>query len=78
MSLTTIRMALEDSQARTKNIELNEFIVRGGLSPYKSIKLVTSIILMVIVLSYEFLIPPLMKGLSHYIAPFGPSWSYTC
>ena len=49
-----IRMALEDSQARTKNIELNEFIVRGGLSPYKSIKLVTSIILIATVLFDEF------------------------
>ena len=54
MNLTTVRMASEDGQARTKNIELNEFIVRGGLSPYKSIKLVTSIILIATVLFDEF------------------------
>ena len=54
MNLTTVRMASEDGQARTKNIKLNEFIVRGGLSPYKSIKLVTSIILIATVLFDEF------------------------
>ena len=57
MDLTTVRMASEDGQARIKNIKQNEFIVRGGLSPYKSIKLVTNIILIAIVLSDEFLIP---------------------
>ena len=39
MNLTTVRIASEDGQTRTKNVELNEFIVQGGLSPYKSIKL---------------------------------------
>ena len=54
MNLTTVRMASKDGQARTKNVELNEFIVRGGLSPYKSIKLDTSIILIATLLSDEF------------------------
>ena len=57
MNLTTVRIASEDGQARTKNVELNEFIVQGGLSPYKSIKLITSIILIATVLSDEFQIP---------------------
>ena len=55
MDLTTVRMVSEDGQARIKDIEQNEFIVRGGLSPYKSIKLVTNIILIATVLADEFL-----------------------
>ena len=30
MNLTTASMDLEDDQVRTRNIELNEFTVRGG------------------------------------------------
>ena len=45
MNLTTASMDLEDDQARTRNIELNEFIVREGKFSYKSIKHVTSAIL---------------------------------
>ena len=56
MNLTMAIIVSEDGEARTKNVELNEFIVRGGLSPYKSIKLITSIILIATVLSDEFLI----------------------
>ena len=56
MNLTMVIIVSEDGEARTKNVELNEFIVRGGLSPYKSIKLITSIILIATVLSDEFLI----------------------
>ena len=51
MNLTMASMDSEDDQARTRNIELNEFTIRGGKSLYKSIKLITSIILMVIVFS---------------------------
>ena len=47
MNLTTVSMDLEDDQERTRNVELNEFIVRGGKFSYKSIKHVTSAILMV-------------------------------
>ena len=50
-------MVSKDGQASTKNIELNEFMVRGGLAQYKSIKLVTCITLIVTVLSDEFSIP---------------------
>ena len=46
MNLTTASMDLEDDQARTTNIELNEFTVRGGIFSYKSIKHVASAILM--------------------------------
>ena len=45
MKLTTTSMDLEDDQASTKNIELNEIVVRGGQLSYKSIKHVVSVIL---------------------------------
>ena len=79
MNLTMASMDSEDDQARTRNIELNEFTIRGGKSLYKSIKLITSIILMVIVFSLSlFFHPFLMEGFLHYIAPFGSSYSYNC
>ena len=34
MMLTTTSMDLEDDQASTKNIELNEIVVRGGQLSY--------------------------------------------
>ena len=37
MNLTMASMDLKDDQVRTKKIELNEFIVRGGILSYKSI-----------------------------------------
>ena len=55
MNLTTVSMDLEDDQERTRNVELNEFIVRGGKFSYKSIKHVTSAILMVTVFLLSFL-----------------------
>ena len=55
MNLTTASMDLEDDQERTRNVELNEFIVRGGKFSYKSIKHVTSAILMVTVFLLSFL-----------------------
>ena len=45
MKLTIASMDFEDDQASTKNIELNEIVVRGGQLSYKSIKHVVSIIL---------------------------------
>ena len=45
MKLTTAIMDLEDDQASTKNIELNEIVVRGGQLSYKSIKHIRSVIL---------------------------------
>ena len=79
MNLTMASMDSEDDQARTRNIELNEFTIRGGKSLYKSIKLITSIILIVIVFSLSlFFHPFLMEGFLHYIVPFGPSYSYNC
>ena len=79
MNLTMASMDSEDDQARTRNIELNEFTIRGGKSLYKSIKLITSIILMVIVFSLSlFFHSFLMEGFLHYIAPFRPSYSYNC
>ena len=57
MNLTIASMKLEDDQARTRNIELNEFTVRGGKFSYKSIKHVTSAILIVTVFFLSFLLP---------------------
>ena len=57
MNLTTARMNSEDDQARTRNIELNEFTVRGGKFSYKSIKPITSIILMATMFSLNLLGP---------------------
>ena len=57
MNLTTARMNSEDDQARTRNIELNEFTVRGGKFSYKSIKPITSTILMATMFSLNSLGP---------------------
>ena len=61
MNLTTAIMDSKDNQARTRNIELNEFPVRGGEFSYKSIKPITSIILMATVFSFSFSIPSSWK-----------------
>ena len=75
MKLTTTSMDLEDDQASTKNIELNEIVVRGGQSSYKSIKHVVSVILNTTVFFFFFYFsdPLLMEDLLHYIAPSEPS-----
>ena len=73
MNLTTASMDFEDDQASTKNIELNEIIVRGGQLSYKSIKHVVSIILITTMFFLYFSHPFLMEGLSHYIAHFKSS-----
>ena len=57
MNWTTASMDLEDDQAKTRSTDLNEFTVRGGKFPYKSIKPITSIILMATVFSFYFPIP---------------------
>ena len=57
MNLTTAIMDSKDNQARTRNIELNEFPVRGGEFSYKSIKPITSIILMATMFSLNLLGP---------------------
>ena len=66
-------MDVNDNQTRTRSTDLNQFIVRGGKSLYKSTRLNTSIILMAIVFSSSFFDPLLMEGLLHYIALFEPS-----
>ena len=73
MKLTTTSMDLEDDQASTKNIELNEIVVRGGQLSYKSIKHVVSVILISTVFFLYFFDPHLMEGLFHYISPSGSS-----
>ena len=73
MNWTTASIDLEDDQAKTRSADLNEFTVRGGKFPYKSIKPITSIILVAIVFSSSFFDPLLMEGLLHYIALFRPS-----
>ena len=57
MNLTTASIDLEDDQARTRNIELNEFTVREGKFSYKSIKHVRSAILIAIVFLPLFFSP---------------------
>ena len=71
-------MDLNDDQTKTRSIDPKQFTIWGGKSSYKSTKPNTNIILMAIVFSLYFSDPSLMEGLSHYITPFGPSWSYTC
>ena len=78
MNWTTASMDLEDDQAKTRSTNLNEFTVRGGKSPYKSIKPITSIILMATLFCFSFSDPLLMEGLLHYKAPFESSLSYIC
>ena len=74
MKLTTASMDLEDDQASTKNIKLNEIVLRGGQLSYKSIKHVISVILNTTVFFFFYFSDPLlMEGLLHYIAPSGPS-----
>ena len=73
MNWIMARIDSENGQARTKNTELNEFVVRGGYSSHKSTKQSTSTILITTVFSFYFSDSFLMEGLSHYITPFGPS-----
>ena len=54
MNWTTASIDLEDDQAKTRSADLNEFTVRGGKFPYKSIKPITSIILMATMFSFYF------------------------
>ena len=78
MNLTMASMDLEDDQVRTRNIELNEFIVREGKFSYKSIKYVTSAILMAIM----FLLPFPLSFLGVYTLIYTrhllSSLPYTC
>ena len=78
MNWTTTRMDLKNDQARIRNIELNQFTVRGGNSSYKSIKQSSSTNLIATIFCFYFFDPLLMEGFLHYITPFGPSQSYTC
>ena len=62
MKLTTASMDLKDDQASTKNIKLNEIVVRGGQLSYKSIKHVISVILNTTVFFFSiFPIPSLWR-----------------
>ena len=58
MNLTTASMDLKDDQARRRKIELNEFTVRGGKFSYKSVKPITSTILIATVFFLYFFDPP--------------------
>ena len=59
MNWTMANIDLNDDQARTRSTDLNQFTIRGGESLYKSIKLNTSIILMVTVFSFYLFSVPL-------------------
>ena len=59
-------MDSKDNQVKTRNKELNEFTVRGGEFSYKSIKSITSIILIVIVFSFFFRSLPHGESLTLY------------
>ena len=72
MNWTTTSMDLEDNQTKTKSIDLNEFTVRGGKFPYKSIKPITSTNLVATVFFLHFSDSFPKEGLLHCIAPFGP------
>ena len=61
---------LEDGQVRTRNIELNEFTVRGAYSSHKSIKHGTSTTLIATVFSFCFFWSPLHgRFLTLYSSP---------
>ena len=77
MKLTIASMDLEDDQASTKNIELNEIVVWGDQLSYKSIEHVVSVILIATLFFLYFSNSLLIEGLLHYIAPSEPSWPYT-
>ena len=62
INLTTASMDLEDNQARTRNVELNELIIRGGKFSYKSIKQVTNITLIAIVFFSIYSWIPIHEG----------------
>ena len=73
MKLTTASMDLEDDQASTKNIELDEIVIRGGQLSCKLIKHVVSVILIATLFFLYFSNSLLIEGLLHYIAPSEPS-----
>ena len=73
MNWITTRMDLKNDQARTRNIELNQFTVRGGNYSYKSIKQSSSTNLIATIFCFYFFDPLLMEGFLHYIISFGPS-----
>ena len=66
MNWTTTSMDLEDNQTKTKSIDLNEFTVRGGKFPYKSIKPITSTILIATIF-FLYLFDPPFSGVSTLI-----------
>ena len=78
MNWTTTSIDLEDNQTKTRSTDLNEFIVRGGKFPYKSIKPITSTILIAIVFFLYFSDPP-SSGVSTliYTSSFPSSLPYT-
>ena len=57
MNWTMASMDLKDDLAKTRSTNLNKFTVQGTKSPYKSIKPITSIILMATVFSFPFSVP---------------------
>ena len=73
MKLTTASMDLEDDQASTENIELDEIVIRGGQLSCKLIKHVVSVILIATMFFLYFFDSLLMKSLLHYIVPSRPS-----
>ena len=78
MNWTTTSMDLEDNQTKTKSTDLNEFTVRGGKFPYKSIKPITSTILIATVF-FLYFSDPSSSGVSTFIctSSLPSSLSYT-
>ena len=71
-------MELNDDQARIRNMELNEFTVRGGKFSYKSIKHVTSAILIAIVFFLSFSLVSFGVYTLIYTRNLLSSLPYTC
>ena len=66
MSRITASMDLEDNQTKTRSTNLNEFTVRGGKFSYKSVKPITSTILIATVF-FLYFSDPSSSGVSTLI-----------
>ena len=78
MNWTMVDMSLKDNSNEIAGTNMNGFPVRGGLRSYKSIETEYKYILDCYSLHSQVFLPFFRVNLSHYIAPFRSSSSYTC
>ena len=78
MSWTTASTEFNDNQIQIRDSDIDGLTVRGDLPFVNWSQLDTSTIKIATIFSLYFSDHLLMEGLLHYIAPFRPSWSYTC